>query len=132
MSNSDHAMTTLQWSSHIEVEKDGETVYFDGSDFEPTKELKERIEHEWQDFENKALELGFDPEIHRTASYDPSQGTIWDHVAHDWILTRNRHGSGFWDTGRYVPDMGKKLTDLAHTYSEINVFVNENGNLEAD
>ena len=132
MSNCDHAMTTLQWSSHIEVEKDGETVYFDGSDFEPTKELKNRIEHEWQDFENKALALGFDPEIHRTASYDPSQGTIWDHVAHDWILTRNRHGSGFWDTGRYVPAMGKKLTDLAHTYSEINVFVNENGNLEAD
>ena len=125
-------MTTLQWSSHIEVEKDGETVYFDGSDFEPTKELKNRIEHEWQDFENKALALGFDPEIHRTASYDPSQGTIWDHVAHDWILTRNRHGSGFWDTGRYVPAMGKKLTDLAHTYSEINVFVDENGNLEAD
>ena len=132
MSNHQHAMTTLQWSSHIEVEKDGETVYFDGSDFEPTKELKNRIEHEWQDFENKALELGFDPEIHRTASYDPSQGTIWDHVAHDWILTRNRHGSGFWDTGRYAPAMGKKLTDLAHTYSEINVFVDENGNLEAD
>ena len=132
MSNSDHAMTTLQWSSHIEVEQDGATVYFDGSDFEPTKELKNRIEHEWQDFENKALELGFDPEIHRTASYDPSQGTIWDHVAHDWVLTRNRHGSGFWDTGRYAPAMGKKLTDLAHTYSEINVFVDENGNLEAD
>ena len=132
MSNHQHAMTTLQWSSHIEVEQDGATVYFDGSDFEPTKELKNRIEHEWQDFENKALELGFDPEIHRTASYDPSQGSIWDHVAHDWILTRNRHGSGFWDTGRYAPAMGKKLTDLAHTYSEINVFVDENGNLEAD
>lgn len=132
MSNSDHAITTLQWSSHIEVEKDGETVYFDGLDFEPTKELKERIKDEWDDFENKALELGFDPEIHRTASYDPRQGTIWDHVAHDWMLTRNRHGSGFWDTGRYAPDMGKKLTDLAHTYSEINVFVDENGDLEAD
>ena len=130
MSNSDHAMTTLQWSSHIEVEQDGATVYFDGSDFEPTKELKNRIEHEWQDFENKALALGFDPEIHRTASYDPSQGTIWDHVAHDWMLTRHHHGSGF--IGNYAPAMGKKLTDLALTYSEIHVFVNENGDLEAD
>ena len=126
------AMHTLQWSSHIEVEKDGETVYLDGSDFEPTKELKERIEHEWDDFENKALELGFDPEIHRTITHNPEEGTEWDHVAHDWILTRQRTGVGFWDTGRYAPDMGKKLTDLAHTYSEINVFVNENGNLEAD
>ena len=132
MANHEHAMTTLQWSYHIETEKDGETVYLDGLDFEPTKELKERIQHEWQDFENKALALGFDPEIHRTASYDPSQGTIWDHVAHDWILTRQRTGVGFWEPSRYAPDMGKKLTDLAHTYSELTVFVDENGYLEAD
>ena len=132
MSNHEHAMTALQWSSHIEVEKDGETVYLDGLDFEPTKELKERIQREWDDFENKALELGFDPEIHRTASYDPSQGSIWDHVAHDWMLTRQQTGVGFWEPGRYAPDMGKKLTDLAETYSELYVFVNENGNLEAE
>ncbi len=132
MSNHDHALTTLQWSSHIEVEKDGETVYLDGLDFEPTKELKERIEQEWDDFENKALELGFDPEIHRTITHNPEDGTEWDHVAHDWMLTRQRTGIGFWDTGRYAPAMGKKLTDLAHTYSELYVFVDENGNLEAD
>ena len=132
MSNHQHAMTTLQWSSHIEVEQDGATVYLDGLDFEPTKELKERIQHEWDDFENKALELGFDPEIHRTITHNPEEGTEWDHVAHDWILTRQRTGVGFWDTGRYAPDMGKKLTDLAHTYSELYVYVDENGNLEAD
>ena len=132
MSNHDHAMTTLQWSSHIEIEKDGETVYLDGLDFEPTKELRDRIQHEWQDFENKALKLGFDPEIHRTITHNPEQGTEWDHVAHDWMLTRQRTGVGFWDTSRYAPDMGKKLTDLAHTYSELYVFVDENGNLEAD
>ena len=132
MSNHQHAMTTLQWSSHIEVERDGETVYLDGLDFEPTKELKERIEHEWDDFENKALELGFDPEIHRTITHNPEEGTEWDHVAHDWILTRQRTGVGFWESDRYAPAMGKKLTELAHTYSELYVFVDENGNLEAD
>ena len=132
MSNSDHAMTTLQWSSHIEVERDGETVYFDGLDFEPTKELRDRIQHEWQDFEDKAFALGFDPEIHRTITHNPEEGTEWDHVAHDWMLTRQRTGVGFWDTGRYAPAMGKKLTDLAHTYSELYVFIDENGNLEAD
>ena len=132
MSNSDRAMTTLQWSSHIEVERDGETVYFDGLDFEPTKELRDRIQHEWQDFEDKAFALGFDPEIHRTITHNPEEGTEWDHVAHDWMLTRQRTGVGFWDTGRYAPAMGKKLTDLAHTYSELYVFIDENGNLEAD
>ena len=132
MSNHQHAMATLQWSSHIEIEKDGETVYLDGSDFEPTKELKERIQNEWQDFENKAFALGFDPEIHRTITHNPEEGTEWDHVAHDWMLTRQRTGVGFWEPDRYAPAMGKKLTDLAHTYSELYVYVDGNGNLEAD
>lgn len=38
-------------------------------------------------------------------------------VAHDFWLTRNRHGAGFWD-GDYPDDIGDKLTDLAHTYGE--------------
>ena len=127
-----HAMQTLQWSCHIEIDEPYGPTYYSGEHYEPSEELKERIRHEWDDFENKARALGFDPEIHRTASYDPSQGTIWDHVAHDWMLTRNRHGSGFWEPSRYAPDMGKKLTALAHTYSELYVFVDENGYLEAD
>lgn len=38
-------------------------------------------------------------------------------VAHDFWLTRNHHGAGFWD-GDYPDDIGEKLTDIAHSYSE--------------
>jgi hypothetical protein len=38
-------------------------------------------------------------------------------VAHDFWLTRNHHGAGFWDRD-YPDDIGDKLTDLAHMYGE--------------
>jgi hypothetical protein len=35
---------------------------------------------------------------------------------HDFWLTRNRHGAGFWDHG--YGETGRKLTDAAHVYGE--------------
>lgn len=37
------------------------------------------------------------------------------HHGHDFFLTRNRHGAGFWDRG-YSSDLGRALTDAAHSY----------------
>ena len=44
-------------------------------------------------------------------------------VAHDFWLTRNRHGAGFWD-GDYEKEVGKRLTDSAHKFGEVNLYVN--------
>lgn len=40
-------------------------------------------------------------------------------VGHDFWLTRNRHGAGFWDRGR--GKVGKDATVIAQTFSEVNV-----------
>jgi hypothetical protein len=37
-------------------------------------------------------------------------------VGHDFWLTRNRHGAGFWDRG--LGERGQRLTDAAHAYGE--------------
>ena len=42
-----------------------------------------------------------------------------NHVGHDFWLTRNRHGAGFWD-GDYVN--GDKLTEISQKYSEIDLY----------
>ena len=42
---------------------------------------------------------------------------------HDFWLTRNRHGAGFWDRG-YSPELSKRLTDAAHAYGEVYLYVN--------
>lgn len=43
---------------------------------------------------------------------------------HDFWLTRNRHGAGFWDRGYGA--IGKRLTEAAHVYGEINAYARGN------
>ncbi len=58
--------------------------------------------------------------------YDPSDGSAAEHFGHDFALTRNHHGAGFWDRG--LGDLGDRLTTLAHSsYSEVNVYVSRTG-----
>jgi hypothetical protein len=54
---------------------------------------------------------------------DLLDGLISEEVGHDFWLTRNHHGSGFWD--RYDGELGKKLTEIAHTFKELNLWKSE-------
>lgn len=49
-------------------------------------------------------------------------------VAHDFWLTRNRHGAGFWD-GDYPEKVGARLTDAAHKFGECWLYVGDDGTL---
>jgi hypothetical protein len=49
-------------------------------------------------------------------------------VAHDFWLTRNHHGAGFWD-GDYPAPIGKALTAAAHIWGEIDLYVSDDGKL---
>ena len=57
-----------------------------------------------------------------------SQSTV--HAGHDFWLTRNRHGAGFWD-GDWPDAEGKRLTDAAHAFGEVNLYVTDNGQIDA-
>ena len=50
-----------------------------------------------------------------------------EQVAHDFWLTRNGHGAGFWD-GDY-PTHGETLTRLAHAAGSRDVVVGDDGRL---
>ena len=43
-----------------------------------------------------------------------------EQAGHDFWLTRNRHGAGFWDRG--MGESGDRVTDAAHVYGEVPVF----------
>lgn len=45
-----------------------------------------------------------------------------EQFGHDFILTANRHGAGYWDRG-YGAD-GQWLTEMAHAYGEMHAQVN--------
>jgi hypothetical protein len=55
-----------------------------------------------------------------------SVGTESQH-GHDFWLTRNRHGAGFWDRGYGAA--GDRLTKSAHGYGEAYVYVGDDGAL---
>ena len=87
-------------------------------DFAP--EVVDKANKECSDFEesiHKAL---------KDADYRPD----WKQVGHDFWLTRNHHGTGFWD--RDLGDLGDKLTDAAVAAGERNVYVGDDGLLYID
>mgnify|MGYP007088038641 CR=1 FL=1 len=60
-------------------------------------------------------------------------GTLTDgieesQVAHDFWLTRNGHGAGFWDRG-YENQIGEKLTSIAKEFKEISLYVGDDGKI---
>jgi hypothetical protein len=48
------------------------------------------------------------------------------HVAHDFWLTRNGHGAGFWD-GDYEEKLGDRLTAAAQKFGEADLYIGDDG-----
>jgi hypothetical protein len=48
-------------------------------------------------------------------------------AGHDFYLTRNRHGAGFWDRG--LGERGDRLTAAAHAYGESELLETDDGRL---
>lgn len=53
-----------------------------------------------------------------------------DFAGHDFWLTRNGHGAGFWDRG--LGDRGDRLTEAAHGYGESDLYVGDDGNIHGE
>jgi hypothetical protein len=49
-------------------------------------------------------------------------------AGHDFWLTRNHHGDGFWD-GDYDKATGERLTEIAQTFGETSIEVGDDGKL---
>ena len=47
---------------------------------------------------------------------------------HDFWLTRNGHGCGFWCRG-YDKEVAKRLTDASHTCGEVSLYVGDDGKI---
>ncbi len=50
-----------------------------------------------------------------------------ENMGHNFALTRNRHGAGFWDN--HLGELGAELTEWAHTFGEQDLYVGDDGKL---
>ena len=51
----------------------------------------------------------------------------YEQVGHDFWLTRNGHGAGFWDRG--LGELGDKLTEISKQFGESNLYIGDDGEL---
>lgn len=126
--NAQHALTALLWS---ELTDDGES--FDRIDAEPSAQLVDLIDAQWEAFRAAAESIGFDAAEHIDMALHPdNEGDAWNAAAHDFILTRNGHGTGFWEPRRWQQPWGQKLTALAQWFGELHLYIAEDGEIGAD
>lgn len=62
------------------------------------------------------------------STYSDIIGNRFDQAGHDFWLTRNRHGAGFWD-GDWQKDIGNILTNASHAFGELHVYVGDDNKL---
>lgn len=65
------------------------------------------------------------------------QAAHWDDIAcdlsragHDFWLTRERHGAGFWD-GDWPEPAATRLTDASHAFGEFSLYIGDDGKVYA-
>lgn len=51
-------------------------------------------------------------------------------AGHDFWLTRNRHGAGFWETDTWSKEEGEALTKAAHAYGEQSLYTTDRGKID--
>jgi len=80
------------------------------------------------DFTPEALDKATaDCDAFRKEAGDLLNGIDDEQAGHDFWLTRNYHGAGFWD--RNLGEVGDKLTEIAHRFGEIDLYVGDDGTL---
>lgn len=117
-------VTALLWSEmdNADPETGGDPVDANFCDEDLTEKSLEEILKDCEEFQRdnaEALQVYYDG-----LNYGPDQ------AGHDFALTRNRHGAGFWD--RYYGDdkelytvCHETLTEAAHAVGEIHIGVGE-------
>jgi hypothetical protein len=62
-----------------------------------------------------------------TANFS-GKGDKWSQAGHDFWLTRNGHGAGFWD-GDWSEPQAKMLTDAAHRFGKFDLYEGDDGQI---
>ncbi len=106
-----------------------EAIYFteagEDSEIDPDAPLsasaRESIREDCETFQRDHAALL--AQAYAVDGYTPAQ------AGHDYWLTRNGHGAGFWDRG--LGAVGEALSRAARDAGSIDVYENDNGELEA-
>jgi len=107
------------WSS---TDDDGKPL--DSLDAELAPQTIAKMESDCAQFQLENAELL--AEDHRTSARAAYGCTVAESAGHDFWLTRNGHGAGFWD-GDWEEPAATKLTEASKQFGEIYLYIGDDG-----
>lgn len=120
-------LTCALWSSNDESDSSGGNPLdqsYTLEDIAPASVAK--AEADCRAFRNEMISLD-DREAYDAAMNRPGEWSGAEHMGHDFWLTRNGHGAGFWDRG--LADLGDRLSTLAKTFGECDAYLGDDGTI---
>jgi len=122
----DAYIETALWSSHdFSDESGGDPMDKNYGPGDIASKTLSEMRKEVKDFLVANAELILEAEV------DESNWSRWARAGHDFWLTRNGHGAGFWD-GDWMPrHIGEALTKASKPYGEVNLYVGDDGKIYA-
>lgn len=110
-------LTAALWSSSDTLE-DGSTVDLDN--YEWGNGEAEKLHADCISF----IEANNDDLWIYPDHYTPPSGyDVWECAGHDFWLTRNGHGTGFWDRG--LGELGERLTEASDTFGTVELYLGD-------
>ena len=110
------------WSSTYSTEEDPDDYYnLDDGEHELAPETFDAMLSDCADFFAYCESVGLDP----IPEYNCPQYGDAEKSGHDFWLTRNGHGTGYWDRG--LGPVGDKLTKAAETFGTSDLYVGDDG-----
>jgi hypothetical protein len=116
----DGYIQTALWSST----DDGEPLDLKYGPLDIAPEALAKIELELNDFVDKAKVI-----LHAYMDDDRQGQEARRLLEHNFWLIRNHHGAGFRDGYPYTEDCGRRLTELAQSFGEQDLYVGDDGKL---
>lgn len=107
------------WSSTDNADESGGEPLDKNYDFgDIADETKQQMIADCNSFQDQAGDM---IQVDVASRYSPDE-----QAGHDFWLTRNGHGAGFWD-GDWPEPEATKLTDLSKTFGEYDLYVGDDG-----
>lgn len=109
------------WSSTYETE-DREDNPMDDGEHELADETRDKMIADCEQFQAENADL--------LSQWYESCGESIERAGHDFWLTRNRHGAGYWDRsndGTPEGKIGRALTDAAHAFGSVDLYIGDDG-----
>jgi hypothetical protein len=114
--------TTAMWSSTDDSSEEGLPLDTPSLDYQLSATAKACLDYDLLIFISLLNDIGVS-----LATIEDLTGNDSSQVAHDFWLTRNGHGAGFWDGDYEQNGLGKKLTELADRFGECHLTAGAKG-----